>query len=247
MFTGTTLITPEGTAEVRVLSDGEPLELHQHPAGGRVYLAGVPGRAYTLSVVNLTGRRIEVLTAVDGRNTLKDEPADKRSSSGHVLRPGEGYVFTGWRVSDAETYPFIFGGPASSVAAQATGTTRGIGVIGFAVYQEHIPPADPMSYLRSSNMGSSTYGAAAASAAPVAMASPGPSRSMEPGLGTGIGDTPTAAPVSRTQFRRLPGPPDILAIGYDTAAALTARGILGPAEPPAFPGEATGYEKYVTR
>jgi hypothetical protein len=241
MLIGTTTRTPAGTAEVVVLQGGTPQPLYRHPAGGRIFTPGTEFAIYTLRVRNLTSGRIEVITTVDGRNTLKDEPGDSFQNRGLII-PGHGTAeFTGWRISDDVTREFVFGSPQSSVAARATGSAAGTGVIGFAVYREYIQPAPTWDiYSTSAPVGSAgpvTRGVAmaAASAAP------------QSSLGTGIGEA-RADHVGRTQFHRATGAePDLLAIGYETEDILRMRGLLGPAEPDAFPGIGTGYEKYAPR
>jgi len=245
MLAGTTVRSPQGTIEASVLIAGQPVPVYRRTTDGALFVAGFPGAAYTLRVRNLTSGRIEILNAVDGRNTLKDEPADMRASTGMVFGPHQQGDFTGWRMSDDEASDFLFGAPERSIAAAATGSTANVGVIGFAAYREQ----QRHDYLRSAG-------------APVAFASGGPAQvsyggakgmSMgasaaadEPvsrGLGTGMGERHHDH-VGRTSFERAAGDPDVLAIGYDTSEALDAMGITGPAEPNPFPGAGTGYEKY---
>lgn len=250
MRIGTTTRTLDGTAEVAVLVSGTPQPLYQS-RDGALWTAGTPGQAYTLRVRNLTPGRVEVITAVDGRNTLKDEPGDHRQNRGLIIT-GTG-EFTGWRVSDDETREFIFGAPDGSVAAQATGSTSNVGVIGFAVYRERrsFPAA---TY-------TPNYGNFRGGVIPVASASP-VTRGMSlgdgaatmdwagddtpRGLGTGIGEA-RQDHVGRTSFDRASGEPSIVVIGYDTREALDAMGITGPAGPNAFPGIGTGYERYASQ
>lgn len=237
----TTVTSPAGTIEVSVLAGGAARPLFRR-ADGRMFAPGVPGGAYTLRARNLTPARIEVIVTVDGRHVLKDEPGDARACHGMVLRARDSYEFRGWRISDEQTREFLFGEPAASVAAQATGSTANIGVIGFAAWREREAWT---------NYGEDSYGGILRGAAPVAVASAGAgtfsSNTMSTGsLGTGIGASQDDR-VGRTDFTRITGEPDILIIGYDTEAELIRRGITGPADPDPFPGERTGYEKYATR
>jgi hypothetical protein len=184
--------------------------------------------------------RIEVINTVDGRHTLEDEPGDAERNRGLVFAAGSAGEFTGWRVSNDETRQFVFGSPGRSVAAQATGSVENTGVIGFAVYREAQPAYHNMPFVA---------GAAAATAPPNLSANMvslgGADPSMTPrGLGTGIGERQTDR-VRSTTFSRaaFDGGPDMLVIRYDTQAALEAMGITG-AEPDAFPGTGTGYDRY---
>ncbi len=236
----TTVTSPAGTIEVSVLTGGVARPLYRR-ADGRMFAPGIPGSAYTLRVRNLTPARIEAIVAVDGRHVLKDEPGDPRACHGMVLRAHDVYEFRGWRVSDDESREFLFGEPGASVAAQATGSTANIGVIGFAAWRER-----EASY--------SHYGSILRGAHPVATASAGLESysttnatldmATERGsIGTGIGASQDDR-VGRTEFTRATGEPDILIVGYDTEAELIRRGIVGPTGPDAFPGMQTGYEKY---
>ena len=237
MLTGTTARSPHGTVEASVLIGGIPQPVYRR-TDSALFVAGVPGSAYTLRIRNLTAGRIEVLTAVDGRNTLKDEPADHRASTGMVFGAHASGDFTGWRVSDDETREFLFGAPERSVAAAATGSAANAGVIGFAAYREREQP----SYLRSepAAFASADFGG------DLVTRGGSKSASASRGLGTGIGESQHDH-VGRTSFTRASGEPDILVIGYDTTEALAAMGVLGPAEPQAFPGAGTGYEKYASQ
>jgi hypothetical protein len=225
MRIGTTVRSPQGTIEVSVLADGQALPLYRRPSDGAVFTAGVRGQAYALHVRNLTSGRAEVINTVDGRHTLKDEPGDAERNRGLVFAAESAGDFTGWRLNDAETRQFVFGAPDRSVAVQATGSAANTGVIGFAAYREYV-----------------NYGL---HHAPVAFASAAATcgGSQARGLGTGMGERQSDH-VTSTSFTRVPGAPDILVIGYDTESALEAMGITGPAEPSAFPGAGTGYERY---
>lgn len=241
-----TAASPSGTIEASVLVGGTAQPFYRR-ADGRAFAAGAPGRIYTLRVRNRTGVRAEVIATVDGRHVLKDEPGDPRACQGLVIPAHGEYEFRGWRVSDDQSREFLFGEPASSVAAQATGSTANIGVIGFAAWSER--------EVQVHYGGAGAYDSILRGGAPdVAFASAGPvtrgvtataANTMGPGsLGTGIGAHQDDR-VGRTDFTRT-GEPDILVIGYDTEAELTRRGILGPADPDAFPGARTGYERYAT-
>jgi hypothetical protein len=253
MYYGTTVTGPSATIEVAVLIGGRPQPLYRR-ADGRVHVPGIPGQPYSLRVTNRTSGRVEVLTSVDGRNTLKDEPADKRANAGMVLRAGDVWECKGWRVSDEQSREFLFGAPERSVAAAATGSVSNTGVIGFAVYREE-----------TWNYGGG-YGGILRGAEPVAVAAAGPGpgpascsvRSLSvtsttntatasPGgsLGTGIGDFQEDR-VGRTEFRRASGEPDVLLVRYEAEDVLRAMGLLVPADPEAFPGKGTGYEKFTS-
>ena len=235
--------SPRSTVEVSVLIGGAAQPLYRR-ADGRLFVAGIPGSAYTLSVRNLTGGRIEVIASADGRNVLDDDAADVHASRGLIIGPYVTYVFRGWRVSDQQTREFLFGEPSSSVAAQATGSTANVGVLGFAAWRHREAYVSNVSWHgapESSYGGLTTRGAAG-----VAAASAGGEGMMSAGsLGTGIGAYQEDR-VGRTSFDRASDGPDTLVIGYDTEAELVRRGIVLAADPDPFPGHRTGYDKYAT-
>ena len=102
MYIGTTVESPNGTIQVSVLIDSTPQPLYRRPGDGKVFAAGIPGRAYTLRAVNLTRGRVEIVCAVDQRNTLQDEPADMRACGGMVVPAGGVWDNHGWRLNDSE-------------------------------------------------------------------------------------------------------------------------------------------------
>lgn len=219
MHAGTSAPSPRGLFRAEVLIGGAPQPLYRRD-DGRYFTAGVPGQEYTIRVANHAGGRIEVITSVDARHVLDDEPADYRRCRGLVASGG--YEFKGWRVSDTETRAFVFGDPDASVAAMATGSTANTGVIGLAVYRER------------------------RAAFPAVMdcypSAKGLTRSAD--LGTGMGAA-QHDPVGCTEFTRDGTEPDILAIGYATEARLREWGLIRPADPDPFPAAGqTGYARY---
>jgi hypothetical protein len=219
MYTGTFITSPGGLITAEVLIGGTPQPLYA-TADGYAYFAGEPGQSCQVRVRSLAGR-LEAALAVDGRDALEDQPADLSRSRGLVFN-GE-YTFSGFRVDDSTTREFVLGSVAGSVADQA-GSTAHVGVIGLAAWRERRPA---VSYAESP-LGMSA-------SAPVAVASAGPSLGMHAGESR-------HDPVGRTTFER-DGSPDVLEIGYHTLAALEATGIT-QRRPSAFPGRATGYERY---
>lgn len=256
-----TSYSPSGTFRVTVETDGVPLQMFPH--GDDVWIPGVPGKSYVIAVSNASsgcfteGCRLEVITSVDGRNTLADEEADLNANHGMVLRPGETYRFRGWRTDDDSTREFLFGDdPEDSVAMQASGSAAGAGVIGVAAWREVTPRFAPLrgGYIANDGMSvtyrsTASFGTAGASFgtadmnAPVAMAAACGEAGMGPSdLSTGIGKA-QHDPVGHTTFRRT-GRPDVLAVRYASYELLVSKGIIKPALPDPFPGGGTGYRKY---
>jgi hypothetical protein len=250
--------SPHDVIEVSVLINGIAQRLYRRLTDNALFVAGVPGQAYTLSVRNVCGGRIEVLNTVDGRNTLEDEPGDVVRNRGLVFRPWSNGEFSGWRISNDETRKFIFGLPERSVAAQATGSTSNVGVIGFAAYKEQ-PPYYPPSYVSTSYVAGAMAspplgsgggcmsvnmagGADSTGTVPVTTSENVATVDFARGLGTGIGERQEDH-VNTTTFTRT-GDPDILVIGYDTYENLQQMGVILQPEPSAFPGMGTGYDQY---
>ncbi|HEX2660349.1 MAG TPA: hypothetical protein VHU40_18845, partial [Polyangia bacterium] len=135
--------------ELQVLVDGVPVQRFEH--GGESFVLGQLGARYTLRVINHTGRRIEAVMSVDGRDAIDGKTADFRSKRGYLV-PAWGTVdVDGWRLSRAEVAAFRFSTVADSYAAR-TGNAREVGVIGVAVFPERYvaprpvyapPPRDP--------------------------------------------------------------------------------------------------------
>lgn len=256
--------SPKGTLQVSVLQDGISLGFYKR-ADGRPFIPVTVGRTYKVRVVNRGYTRTEVCLGIDGRNVLRDEPADY-NSPGLVIPAGGSYEFSGWRVDDDTTRDFIFGDPAKSVAAQATGSASNTGIIGIAAFREKIvsewkpffggafagesyPVRDSVRGFscRSSSLSvtASVAGMAAAGDETCGSAlSPGGitgNQSNSGSVGTGIGAAKTDK-VGRTRFTR-DGSADILIIGYDTFGELVRRGVIAD-DPDPFPGSTTGYERY---
>jgi hypothetical protein len=251
MHAGTCARSPRRLIEAAVLVAGARQPLYARSHDGALFAAGNPGAVYGLRVTNLTSGRIEVITTVDGRDTLKDEPGDPRANGGFVIGAYGSYDFTGFRLDDGAVREFKFGSPDRTdrtVAARASGSTANIGIFGFAAYTE---------YHRPHYYGNSCLNVAMAAAGPVTFGSAPLTRSgglnstmsaansasaPAGSIGTEMGEWHEDR-VNRTTFTRA-GDPDILVIRYDTPQVLEALGILAPPGPDAFPGAGTGYEKY---
>lgn len=122
--------------EVRVEDpNGNPLPGVRH--GGELYVAGKKNGRYQIRVRNKTGKRLLIITSVDGRSVHTGEPGGD-DDSGHVLEPRETWVFKGWRTSNDEVAAFRFGKKKDSYSSQM-GSPENVGVIGVAVFEEEEP------------------------------------------------------------------------------------------------------------
>lgn len=132
MKIGTRVTSPGGTFEAAILVGRAFQPLYRH--NGKIWVAGVAGEAYVIQVKNLLTGRLELVSSVDGRDTLTDKPAGL-SSTGMVFPGNRTGTFDGFRHNDDEVGEFVFCDPSAAVAAQA-GAPENIGVIGLAAYRE---------------------------------------------------------------------------------------------------------------
>src|SRR5258708_24486437 len=119
--TGGPLMSALGGYELQVLVDGVPAPTFFQRGG--TYVLGELGARYTLRILNHTGRRIQAVASVDGRDVVHGHPADFRNKRGYLV-PAFGQVdIDGWRLSRAEVAAFRFPPGADSYAAR-TGSAR---------------------------------------------------------------------------------------------------------------------------
>jgi len=222
---------------VAVLVNGQRQPVYRRPHDRQPFVAGVWGALFVLEVRNCTGGRIEVLSSVDGRNTLHDEPADMVQNRGMIIPAYGSYQFAGWRIDDNNSAAFVFTDPTESVAQMATGQASNAGVFGFAVYTER-RIEQPVYRTHVQNTGYE----------PLTRSGP-QSKGLEGlgDMGTGIGDV-RADHVERTSFIRAQSrPAEIVTIQYRSHEWLERNGIIAPDEPNAFPGAQTGYAQYLAK
>lgn len=230
MYAGTQCTSTDRQFAAEVLVDGVPQNLFRR-MDGALFVEAVVGAEYVVRVTNATGRRVETLLAIDGRNTQDDEPADLTRSRGLVMNGSAD--FRGWRDDHDTVNAFVFTEPQRAIAAQATeGGQNNVGVIGLAIYREQVAYRGGFEsmgggYETMKGGGLESFGAATRSA-PASYATRGGS------VGTGMGHAMTDR-VGTTTFTRA-GDPTILVIRYDTHAVLDRMGLLVAAEPDPFPG-----------
>jgi hypothetical protein len=240
-----------GGYEVTVLVDGVPAPTYVH--AGETYVLGQMGERYVLRVSNHTGRRVEAVVSVDGRDVIDGRPADFAHKRGYLV-PAWGVVdIDGWRLSARQAAVFRFSSVADSYAAR-TGSARNVGVIGVAVFPERVysPPPRPYQpyypyddatpyrnrgYADKKAESSEGDGradpsseAAPAPASPPVASNDGASArrapSQRPGLGTEYGEA-THSPIHEVSFVRAnPSRPSVLlGLRYNDRPGLMAVGI----------------------
>ena len=232
------LATRAGPYELQVLVDGTPARTFLHD--GEAFVLGHLGERYTLRILNRSGRRVEAVVSVDGRDVIDGNPADWRTKRGYLVPASGSVEIDGWRLSQEQAAAFRFSSVRDSYAAR-TGNAREVGVIGVAVFPERWSPrpptpiepeegARPESGLRQDlDRDRSTAAAPRPEAEGNARAqtpSPLARKSAErPGLGTEFGE-PVWSQVHEVPFERASERPRVL-IGarYDDRRGLVALGI----------------------
>ncbi|MCD9029310.1 hypothetical protein LDO26_13995 [Luteimonas sp. BDR2-5] len=219
--------------------------LPAYPHRGMQWVAGEPGRPYTVRLTNTSGERVLVVLSVDGVNAVTGETADP-AQSGYVLSPWQSTEITGWRKSHAEVARFVFTELPDSYAAR-TGRPDNVGSIGIAVFRERRqaprPPRPSPPIARESAPSPASAGTARrdAAAAESAMSAADLPRQQQR-IGTGHGAREWS-PVSDTRFVRASArPAQLTELRYDAPHVLASMGIgppptaWQPRTPRAFPG-----------
>jgi hypothetical protein len=225
-------------------ADGRALPVHA--MDGRHYIVGTPGHEYAVRIRNCTGRRLLVVTSVDGVNVISGETAAP-SQSGYVLEPWGSVEISGWRKSFDRVAAFYFTDLGDSYAAR-TGRPDDVGVIGVAVFEEAAPPLawrqrrDPAAEAPAPSASPPTHerdarGESASRAEP--------SLDAEPlgKLGTGHGRSEESHATAVRFERASETPAEIVVLQYDRRENLAAMGVLPPIAytpprpPEPFPGD----------
>lgn len=201
--------THAATARVEVYDRTTGATLPVHRRFGERWIAGERGHEYGLRIRNDSDVRVLAVVSVDGVNAVSGETASP-AQPGYVIEPGAVATIEGWRKSLDRTAAFVFTDPSRAYATR-TGRPDDVGVIGVALFRERAP--------------AQTQDATTAAAARE------PARAAAPSLGTGHGRS-EHSPARWTAFERASATPDeIVALRYESRAALIAMGVLprGPA------------------
>jgi len=229
---------------------GNSLQKFQHR--GQVFAMGRMGQRYNLRVTNHTGRRVEAVVTVDGRDVMSGQPGDYKTQRGYLVPAYGSILIDGFRTSLSEVAAFRFTTPGDSYSSRM-GTPQNVGVIGAAFFPEALPPPPPRPVYRyrplrpydyesrkgasadgigqgGGGMGSAGPAAEAESAAkPSASAPSGRAYRDEDAssnIGTQYGEQ-TESQVVEVQFQRARAarPDLVLVMRYDDREGLERRGI----------------------
>ena len=102
----------------------------------RRYLQVTNGSRYNINIRNMTGERIGVVVAVDGRNIISGKKSRlRRNERMYIIGPYETENFNGWRTARDVVNRFYFTNAGNSYA-HAWHDDTAMGVIALAVYRE---------------------------------------------------------------------------------------------------------------
>lgn len=139
-----TLAHPQGASAPYTLTVedewGRTLRTFHH--GGETFVLGEYGTRYQLRVHNRTGRRVEAVISVDGRDAVSGEPGDFVSQRGYVIGAYDSVVVEGFRQSLERVATFRFTHPGDSYSSRM-GSPQNVGVIGVAIFPERRPRPAP--------------------------------------------------------------------------------------------------------
>ena len=191
----------------------------------RTYVLGELGRRYFVRMRNDSGRRVEVVVSVDGRDVVDGTPAEW-NKRGYLVDAHGTITIDGYRLSQESVAAFRFSSVPRSYAA-LEGDARDVGVVGVAIFRERELPR-PLAVeprLRSESAPAPPPKAGADAAPSSAPALRGAEASRRPGLGTEFGEEHESH-VRLVSFRRASARPDVvLTARYDDRAGLIAAGV----------------------
>jgi hypothetical protein len=124
---------------VVTLEDESGRELRAFHHDGQTFVLGHYGDRYAIRIQNRTGRRVEAVVSVDGRDVVSGRVGDFVRERGYLIDAYDSLVVEGFRQSTYEVAAFRFTSPAGSYSSQM-GTPENVGVIGVAIFPERARP-----------------------------------------------------------------------------------------------------------
>jgi hypothetical protein len=214
-----------GMVDVRIVSDDGCAfpRFRAFPRTGRegiyYYMEAVKGGRYSIEVRNVTGGRLGVVIAVDGRNIISGEKSDlKNTERMYIVGPHDTNIFEGWRTGMDRTNRFYFTRQSDSYAEKVFSDASAMGTIAIAVYREKLPDASQISRLHDSGPGSRS-----------AKSGPSPegaaSGEKDEHAGTGFGET-VYSPCRLVQFNPESPASGTVVFKYEWREELCRKGII---------------------
>jgi len=236
---------------VVTLEDESGRELRTFHHKHQTFVLGSFSERYNIRVENRTGRRIEAVVTVDGRDVINGHLGDFEEGRGYLVGPHDEVLIEGFRQNLSQVAAFRFSNPSDSYSARM-GTPEHVGIIGVAIFPErvHRPIARPQPRLRRHHDAPRADLDRPSESAPAAASSPKAKKGRSRGrassnatqdavqeyegraerpaqnLGTEYGETRNSH-VREVQFRRANGkrPAQLITLRYDDRDGLLARGI----------------------
>lgn len=215
---------------------------------GQTFVLGQHGQRYAIVVNNHSGRRVEVVIGVDGREAVSGRVTNAATQRGYVI-PAYGSVrVQGFRQSMSSVASFRFTDPENSYSSRM-GTPHRNGTITVAAFPERTPLLDRPLTVPEREHSRRGYHGPPAGKRSTATDEAGPAPSAEPrattqgyaergriccfppprprnNLGTEYGESRTSRVVEVSFEREHPTrPSQYVTIRYDDVAGLASRGI----------------------
>jgi hypothetical protein len=116
---------------------GSPLRTFRN--AGTTWVLGAIGDRYNVRLRNNTGRRVEAVLTIDGRDAISGRAGDYVRQRGYVIPPYDSVLVDGFRKSLDESAAFRFSSPGASYSSRM-GTPENVGVLGVAFFAERVEP-----------------------------------------------------------------------------------------------------------
>lgn len=225
---------PRGDVDVRLLCDAGSCDEVFH--GGQRYVVGEHGQRYVIALTNRSGRWVEAVVTVDGRNIVDGQRSSSRSR-GYLIAPYDSVQVEGWRTSLSEVAAFRFTSVGDSYAGRV-GDARLAGTIRVEVFPERaaaviLPPHRPYDRFDEDAPEYGPRGDTGAEKRAPSSANRDDARRRHydggQNLGTQFGESRWQPVQERDFVRANPNrPSQTTTLRYDDRRGLTSRGILSP-------------------
>lgn len=143
----------KGKMKVKIISDNKMLPQIAHE--GQLFVEAVEGKPYEIMLENRSSMRKLCVISVDGANILDGEEAGF-NGRGYVIEAFSKFAIKGWYRTNEEAAAFEFSSPKGSYSGKTKGTTKNVGVIGVAVFDEK-PSVGGWTMTRGLNFNSRVY------------------------------------------------------------------------------------------